>query len=166
MAAILNTLKKVPMPIFGTAATAVSFGTRKAASAPRYAAWGVPVVAGGLWFVWPAVDEEWKQTTFGSGPAAEESAAAAEEKPVVVELTEAAMTKVETAHLPEPEKALTEEEKAVMKAMSEGDFTELEKEWDAFAAKAMNPEDDDDDDDDDEDDEEEEGEEEEEEEDE
>ena len=62
-----NVLKKVPVPLFGTAATAVQFGAKKATSAPRYAQWGVPIAAGGLWFVWPAVDEEWKQSLFQFG---------------------------------------------------------------------------------------------------
>ena len=62
-----NVLKKVPVPLFGTAATAVQFGAKKATSAPRYAQWGVPLAAGGLWFVWPAVDEEWKQSLFQFG---------------------------------------------------------------------------------------------------
>jgi hypothetical protein len=170
--AILNTLKKVPAPIFGTAAIAMGFTSRKAAALPRYAQWGLPALVGGLWFVWPAVDEEWKQSV-GISPAAappaadEDAAAAGAEAPVpsaLASLSDEAQAKVESAHLPEPEKALTEEEKAVMKAISEGDFSELEKEWDNFAVKTMNPndDDDDDDDDDDEEDEDEEGEEEEE----
>ena len=64
---LLSALKKVPVPLFGTAAAAFQFGSRKAASAPRYAQWGVPLVSGGLWFVWPAVNEEWKQS-FGTEP--------------------------------------------------------------------------------------------------
>jgi hypothetical protein len=72
---LFRTLKKVPVPIFGSAATAYQFGSRKVASAPRYSKWAVPLVAGGLWFVWPAVDDEWKQsigtTSSTSDPALE-----------------------------------------------------------------------------------------------
>ena len=155
-ASLINVLKKVPVPLFGTAATAVQFGAKKAASAPRYAQWGVPLVAGGLWFVWPAVDEEWKQSIgFGSTPA---EAAKPEEKKegeakpaIVVELSEEAKEKIEKAYVVETVE-LTDEEKAVMKAVSKGDFTDLEKDWDAFTEKAMIPGDGDDDDDDDDDD--------------
>mmetsp|Transcript_24902 Transcript_24902/g.31352 ORF Transcript_24902/g.31352 Transcript_24902/m.31352 type:complete len:162 (-) Transcript_24902:74-559(-) len=153
-AALFNTLKKVPVPLFGSAATAAAFGARKAASIPRFAPWALPLGAGALWFVWPAVDEEWKATTFGS------SAPAPEEKKV--ELSPEAIEKVEKAYVVE-EKELTAEEKAVVKAVAGGDFSLLEKEWDAFQVKASVPGDGDDDDDDDEDDDEEDEEEEEEE---
>ena len=154
-ASLINVLKKVPAPLFGTAATAVQFGAKKAASAPRYAQWGVPLVAGGLWFVWPAVDEEWKQSIgFGSAPA---EAAKPEEKKegeakpaIVVELSEEAKEKIEKAYVVETVE-LTDEEKAVMKAVSKGDFAALEKDWDEFSEKSMIPGDGDDDDDDDDD---------------
>ena len=90
---------------------------------------------------------------FGGAPAEEEEVKPAA-KPIVI-LDEDSKAKVESAHLPEPEKVLTEEEKAVSKAIASGDFSELEKEWENFTVKAMNPAEDDDDDDDDEDDEEE-----------
>jgi hypothetical protein len=64
---LLSALKKIPVPLFGTAAAAFQFGSRKAASVPRYALWGAPLVSGGLWFVWPAIDEEWKES-FGNEP--------------------------------------------------------------------------------------------------
>ena len=142
-ASLINVLKKVPVPIFGTAATALQFGGRKAASAPRYAQWAVPAVVGGLWFVWPAVDEEWKQSIFGSSP--EEASA----DPAV--LSEDAKEKIEKAYVVETVE-LTDEEKAVMKAVEKGDFSDLEKDWEAFQVKAQVPGDGDDDDDDDDDD--------------
>jgi hypothetical protein len=160
-AAVLNTLKKVPVPLFGSAATAVAFTSRIASKAPKYAPWGVPLGAGALWFVWPAVDEEWKQSIGMGTPAPAAAPAPAKEEPKV-ELSAEALEKVEKAYVSEAEvKELTEEEKAVVKAVAAGDFSLLEKEWDAFQLKATVPgdgddDDEDDDDDDDEDDEEEE----------
>ena len=136
------------MPLFGTAATAFQFGAKKAASAPRYAQWAIPAVAGGIWFIWPAVDEEWKQSIFTGSPAAESAGGPAEdmkEEPVV--LSEEAKNKIEKAYVVETAVELTDDEKAVMKAVQKGDFTLLEKEWDSFQVRASNPEEDDDDDD-------------------
>jgi len=149
-ASLLNVLKKVPVPIFGTAATALQFGGRKAASAPRYAQWAVPAVVGGLWFVWPAVDEEWKQSIFGSSPEETSAAPAADQKEEPVVLSEDAKEKIEKAYVVETVE-LTDEEKAVMKAVEKGDFSDLEKDWEAFQVKAQVPGDGDDDDDDDDD---------------
>jgi len=150
-ASLLNTLKKLPAPLFGTAATAVSFSARKASSIPRYAPWALPATLGGLWFVWPAVDEEWKQSMgFSSPPASAAPPAPAEKEEEKVELSPAQMEKVEKAYIVE-EVELTEEEKVVMAAVAKGDFRLLEKDWEEFTVKAMNPEDDDDDDDDDDD---------------
>jgi hypothetical protein len=138
-ASLLNTLKKVPAPLFGSAAVAVQFGARKASAAPRFAPWALPAIAGGLWFVWPAVDEEWKKSVFGSSSSSE-STPAPETKPEI-ELDQKVMDKVEKAYVVE-EKHLTEQEKNVVKAIGKGDFSELEKEWDNFQIKAENPEED------------------------
>ena len=158
---LLNILRKLPAPIFGNAAVAMKFGMKKATGAPKFAPWGLPLAVGGLWFVWPAVDEEWKQSIgFGDAPASAAPAAAEEKKEEPIVLTEEAQEKVEKAYVVEVVE-LTEDEKAVMKAAESGDFTLLEKEWDSFTVKTMNPEEDDDDDDDDDDEDDEEDEEEE-----
>ena len=141
---LLNSLKKVPVPLFGSASTAVAWTGRKVTRLPKLAPWALPLSVGGLWFVWPAVDEEWKQSIgFGSPPPAE-PAPPAEKK---VELSDEAKAKIENAYVVEGEvkKELTEEEKAVVKAVAAGDFSLLEKEWESFHVKAMNPEEDDDD---------------------
>ncbi len=67
-APILNSLKKVPFPLFGTASTAVAWARPKISALPKLAPWGLPLSVGGLWFVWPAVDEEWKQNMGISSP--------------------------------------------------------------------------------------------------
>jgi hypothetical protein len=150
-ASLLNTLKKVPVPLFGTAATAFKFGCKKVSSAPRYAQWVAPVVAGGLWFVWPAVDEEWKQSIgFGSSSAASEASSSQEKKEEPIVLSADAKEKIEKAYVVESEE-LSDDEKAVLKAVSKGDFSVLEKDWDNFQEKASVPGDGDDDDEDEED---------------
>ncbi len=55
-------LKSIPVPLFGSASTAIAFTSRKVAILPKFAPWAVPLTTGGLWFVWPAVDDEWKQS--------------------------------------------------------------------------------------------------------
>jgi len=151
-ASIINTLKKVPIPLFGNALTATIFGTRKASTLARLAPWGIPLGGGALWFVWPAVDQTWKEEMgFGgsSSPVAQK-----EEK---IELSEEALSKIEAAYVVGgDDRPLSEEEQNVVKAMAEGDYSALEKDWDEFQLRASNPNDDDDDDDDDDDEEEEE----------
>eukprot|EP00568_Trieres_chinensis_P001353 CAMPEP_0183290680 /NCGR_PEP_ID=MMETSP0160_2-20130417/310_1 /TAXON_ID=2839 ORGANISM="Odontella Sinensis, Strain Grunow 1884" /NCGR_SAMPLE_ID=MMETSP0160_2 /ASSEMBLY_ACC=CAM_ASM_000250 /LENGTH=72 /DNA_ID=CAMNT_0025451333 /DNA_START=52 /DNA_END=270 /DNA_ORIENTATION=+ len=53
-------LTHVPVPLFGNAGLAASLTMQKAKALPRFAPWILPGTVGGLWFVWPAVDEEWK----------------------------------------------------------------------------------------------------------
>ncbi|GFH53085.1 hypothetical protein CTEN210_09561 [Chaetoceros tenuissimus] len=97
-----NALKKLPVPLFGTAATAVQFGAKKATSAPRYAQWGVPLAAGGLWFVWPAVDEEWKQSLFQFGSSSHgEVVAKAEDKKDVDEVSDSTQVEDEATNITE-----------------------------------------------------------------
>ncbi len=42
-ASLLNTLKKVPAPLFGSAAVAFQFGASKASAVPRFVPWALPV---------------------------------------------------------------------------------------------------------------------------
>ena len=154
-AAFMNSLKRVPVPLFGSATTAVAWTGRQLSVLPKLAPWALPLSVGGMWFVWPAVDEEWKQSIgLGSSPAAPAPAAEEEKK---VELSSEAQEKIEKAYVVEggeEKKELTDEEKAVMKAVAAGDYSLLEKEWEAFQQKACVPGDGDDDDDDDDDDDE------------
>ena len=153
MSAAFNAISKIPIPLFGTAATAFAFASKKAANSPKWVGWAVPVATGALWFVWPAVDEEWKLEVGISGSTP--SVSSAEEDKI--ELSASALKKIENAYIPvnlhvEPLEVLREDEKAVIKAVAEGDFSLLEKEWDTFQMKASVPGDGDDDDDDDDDD--------------
>ena len=70
-ATVMNLLKCVPVPLFGTASTAVAFMSPKVTRLPKLAPWALPAGVGGIWFVWPAVDLEWKQSMgFAPSPAA------------------------------------------------------------------------------------------------
>eukprot|EP00545_Synedropsis_sp_CCMP1620_P012513 CAMPEP_0119003006 /NCGR_PEP_ID=MMETSP1176-20130426/293_1 /TAXON_ID=265551 /ORGANISM="Synedropsis recta cf, Strain CCMP1620" /LENGTH=175 /DNA_ID=CAMNT_0006954559 /DNA_START=87 /DNA_END=614 /DNA_ORIENTATION=+ len=163
-ALVKSSLGRLPIPIFGSVATLGMWARHSSRSAGPAVGWGFPLVVGGLWFVWPAVDEEWKISMgFMSGdvagaPAAEAADAGAPAA-VVVELSEAAQEAVENAYIP-PDAELhepTEKDIQIGKELRSGEFTTLESDWDDFLAKAIKPgeDDDDDDDDDDEDDEEE-----------
>ena len=124
----------------------------KAKLLPRFAGWAGPLAIGGLWFVWPAVDDNWKiEMGFKADPeAAAKAAAAAEEaaKAKKVELPPEAIAKVEDAYKSEAH-VETEDDKMLAKAASSGEYSELETKWDEFIVKSTKPGEDDDDDDDD-----------------
>ena len=156
MAASLARLAKtMPMPIFGSAGTAAAFTMAKARTLPRFAGWVVPLSIGGLWFVWPAVDDNWKiemglkADPEAAAKAAEAAKEAAKEKKV--ELPPEAVAKVEDAYKAH-EYVETDDDKLLAKAASSGDYGALEEKWDAFAEKSSRPGEDDDDEDEDDDD--------------
>lgn len=57
-AALQRTAFALPVPLFGSVESAVRFGLVKVKKAPKFLPWGVPAAAGGLWFIWPAVQME------------------------------------------------------------------------------------------------------------
>mmetsp|Transcript_14891 Transcript_14891/g.30331 ORF Transcript_14891/g.30331 Transcript_14891/m.30331 type:complete len:180 (+) Transcript_14891:238-777(+) len=146
LARLLNTM---PLPLFGSARTAAAFTIAKARALPRFAGWALPLATGALWFVWPAVDEQWKiDMGIKADPeAAAKAAAAAEEeakKSAPVQLSAEATKKVETAykaHVVEE----TDDDKLLAEAAKKGDFSFLEDKWEAFNEKAIKPGEDDDD---------------------
>ena len=172
-ASLTRLIRTLPVPLFGSLNTAAAFTIAKSKALPRMAGWAVPLAIGGLWFVWPAVDDGWKiEMGFKSDPEAAAAAAAAaqdsaaKEKESKITLSEEAMTKVENAYKAHSEHTDTDDDKLLSVAVKTGDYTALEEKWEAFNEKAIRPgedddEDEDDDDDDDEDDEDEEEEEEE-----
>uniref|UniRef100_A0A6T5YE55 Uncharacterized protein n=1 Tax=Thalassionema nitzschioides TaxID=33649 RepID=A0A6T5YE55_9STRA len=140
----------VPLPLFGSLSTFTAWGSNAARKFPAAAGWAFPGIVGGLWFVWPAVDQEWKEEMGlarkvvppGSAPA-----------PKPVELDDSAKAAIANAHKAEGGHTPTETDIQIGKELRMGVTTSLEKEWEAFNDKAIRPgEDDDDDDDDDEDD--------------
>eukprot|EP00567_Pseudictyota_dubia_P004810 CAMPEP_0197449018 /NCGR_PEP_ID=MMETSP1175-20131217/19913_1 /TAXON_ID=1003142 /ORGANISM="Triceratium dubium, Strain CCMP147" /LENGTH=181 /DNA_ID=CAMNT_0042980997 /DNA_START=86 /DNA_END=631 /DNA_ORIENTATION=+ len=162
-ASLTSLLFRLPAPLFGTAGTAFAWGTKKASALPRYVGWAVPGAVGALWFVWPAVSDDWKIEV---GIMADPEAAAAEAKAkaeaaeaakkpapaIAVELSQEAKDAIATAHKGH-EATMSAEEKTVVAHVKAGDFSDLEKDWDTFAEKSIVPGEDDDDDDEDEDDE-------------
>ena len=163
MASLTKSLLRIPVPLFGTAASAFTLGVKKATAAPRYAMWALPGAAGAMWFIWPAVSDEFK-ISIGMLPDPEAEAASssadasASKAPAVapaVELSEEAQEKVENAYKSHDqivEEKMSDEEKAVLKAVEKGDLSALDNDWDEFMTKAIKPGEDDDDDDDDDDD--------------
>ncbi|KAL7457967.1 hypothetical protein ACHAWC_009978 [Mediolabrus comicus] len=171
-ASLTRLIRTLPVPLFGSLNTAAAFTIAKSKALPRMAGWAVPLAIGGLWFVWPAVDDGWKiEMGFKSDPEAAAAAAAAAQdsasasKESKITLSEEAMTKVENAYKAS-EHTDTDDDKLLSVAVQTGDYTALEEKWEAFNEKAIRPgedddeEEDEDDDDDDEEDEEEEDEEE------
>lgn len=57
---INSRLGRLPIPIFGSVATFANWARHSSRSLVPAAGWALPGVVGGLWFIWPAVDEEWK----------------------------------------------------------------------------------------------------------
>ena len=153
MASLTKSLLRIPVPLFGTAASALTLGAKKATAAPRYAMWALPGAAGAMWFIWPAVSDEFK-VSIGMLPDPEASAAAAAadgSAAKAVELSEEAQEKVDNAyksHDQVVEEKMSDEEKAVLKAVEKGDFGVLDNDWDQFMEKSIKPGEDDDDDDD------------------
>eukprot|EP01082_Thalassiosira_pseudonana_P008451 g7540.t1 g7540 contig24:850301-850971(-) len=162
---LASLIARAPVPLFGSVRTAVAFTTAKARALPRMAGWALPLGAGALWFVWPAVNDEWKISIgLKSDPeAAAKAAAAAKEASAsqkkVEDLPPAVMAKVEAAHK-EHAAVETEEDKALVKMARSGDFSALESQWEEFAEKSSRPGEDDDEEEEDDDEEEEEEEEE------
>jgi len=140
----LQPLKQIPLPIFGTAATATVLSQRYAASIVRLSKMAIPLGAGALWFIWPAIDDNWKQS-IGLGPSKVQSSPAA--APAKVELSKEALKKIETAYITQGDEELSEEEQATLAAISKGDFSSLEQDWDKFIVKVMVPGDGDDEED-------------------
>lgn len=155
--ALTKSLLRIPVPLFGTAASAVSIGTKKAMAVPRYALWAVPGAAGAMWFVWPAVTDDFK-ISIGllPDPEAETAAAAAPAAAPAVELSDEAKAKVDSAYKSADQiiaEKMSDDEKAVLASIAKGDLSVLDNDWDQFMEKSIKPGEDDDDEDEDEEDE-------------
>lgn len=73
----LGPLGLLPVPMFGTLRQAASFAAHHARSLPRFAPWGAAGLVGGVWFVWPALTQDFKANAFGVGQTLEAAAEAA-----------------------------------------------------------------------------------------
>jgi hypothetical protein len=137
-ALVKSSIGRLPIPIFGSVATLGLWARHSSRAAGPALGWAFPAVVGGLWFVWPAVDEEWKiEMGFMKGdPAALEIEVAA--TPVdapVIELDAAAKAAVENAYKPPAEQAPTAKDIQIAKELRSGVTDTLEKDWDDFLAK-------------------------------
>jgi hypothetical protein len=56
-ASLTRLIRTLPVPLFGSLNTAAAFTIAKSKALPRMVGWAVPLAIGGLWFVWPAVDD-------------------------------------------------------------------------------------------------------------
>ena len=65
----LGPLGSLPVPFFGTVRQAVNFALHhgKKSGAARFAPWGATALGAGLWFVWPALTQDFKALAFGVG---------------------------------------------------------------------------------------------------
>jgi hypothetical protein len=154
-ASIARLISAAPLPIFGSLGTAMAWTAPKVRALPRFAGWLVPLGAGALWFVWPAVDDGWKiEMGLKADPEAAAKAAAATKEAAAASakrvLSPAALAKVEGAYKGHAH-VETEDDKLLAKAASSGDYGELEAKWEAFLEKSSNPGEDDDEEEDEED---------------
>ena len=163
-ASLTRLIRTLPVPLFGSLNTAAQFTVAKSKALPRMAGWTIPLAIGGLWFVWPAVDDGWKiEMGFKSDPEAAAAAAAQENSAAEksnesnkITLSEEAMTKVENAyknHHHSEHTNNTDDDKLLSVAVKTGDYSALEEKWEEFNEKAIRPGEDDDEDEDEEEDE-------------
>ena len=121
-----------PVPVFGNL-TFLSHWSQSIGRVLRPAApWALPFVAGALWFVWPAVDDDFKiEWGFMKDPTPPPTAPSSD-----VKLDAAGKKAAENAFkVGHAEHAPSEKEVQIMKEIRKGDFSTLEKDWDAFNLK-------------------------------
>jgi len=144
---ILRHAANVPFPIFGTVATVTQWARHSSRSLYPGIGWALPAIVGGMWFIWPAVDPEWK-LEMGITKA---SKTADEIKEISLTFDEDAQWAIANAHKTPEDFKPSVKDLQVQKEMRRGITTTLENEWDTFISRAIKPGEDDDDDDDDDD---------------
>jgi len=72
----LGTFGKLPVPFFGNLNLTVNFVTHHLTALPRFAPWGAGAGLGAVWFVWPALTQDFK-AGFGIGITLDEEVAQA-----------------------------------------------------------------------------------------
>ena len=155
LAIVRNVLSKVPVPLAGNAVTAVGFAAQKSKAIPRYAPWALPLAAGGAWFIWPAVTDNFK-ITLGllPDPELEAAEAAAAEAASAPAAAVAADDDDDDEDDDEAPAAAPKVDMAVVLAKeAKGDFSHLEQKWETDMKEFVNGDDLDDEDDEDDDDE-------------
>ena len=125
---------------------ALQYTLKKAAKAPQYALWAIPAVAGGAWFIWPAVSEE---TKISWGIKADSEAAAMEvaakeelKKPVVLEeLDKSAKKAIENAYKAHGHVLVVDP--LILAKRTQGDFSDLYQDWEKFHLESLKYDEDD-----------------------
>jgi len=125
--AVLN----FPMPQFATLGGMLQYGRAvgRSLSQPEMVPWAFVGVVGGGWFIWPAIDEEWKNQ-FGLGEKPEEEVIVVVQEPEKPAFDAETQFKIEQAHLKDVE-VETEADKIVIAEIKGGDFGSLEKGWES-----------------------------------
>jgi hypothetical protein len=140
---VLRILCNIPVPGFGNAAVLGSYAKNCArAFHPKLVTpWVFPGVVGLYWFIWPAVDDEFKiRIGLMKDPTPVE-------EPPPVKLDAKALAAIAKAPMGHVEHGPSEDDvKAEILKSVGGDQVELKKEWDSFYAKSTKPGEDDDDD--------------------
>lgn len=128
---IRSPIGRLPFPIFGTVATVTAWGRHSSRSLKPLVGWGFPLVVGGLWFIWPAVDDEWQmEIGFKRNPNPPPPAPKPE-----IKLDASATAAIDNAYKPAASEAPTEKDIQIGKELRMGETTTLEEEWDNFLAK-------------------------------
>jgi hypothetical protein len=153
-ASILRLIGNTPLPLFGSLTTAVAWSTPKLKALPRFAGWTLPLGAGALWFIWPAVDDGWK-VSVGILPdpqavAAKQPIGSSSKGGQVMDVPADIVAKVTAIHHDTNDDGEDMGPDLVAMAASSGDYSALQAKWETFIVKSTNPGEDDDDDDDDE----------------
>ena len=124
---------RIQIPLFGSVAYLSQWVKHHRRVLRPAAPWALPVVVGALWFVWPAVDPEFKiEWGFMKDPNAKPPPPPAAPLKLDAAGKKAADTAFMAGHA---EHAPSEKEVQVMKEIRKGEFGTLEKDWDQFLAK-------------------------------
>jgi len=142
-------LGTIPAPIFGNGAALGRIVARYFPVVAPAIKWALPLSVGGLWFVWPAVDDEFKIQIGMMKPPADPEDAGKPPPPLTWDAS--AQSAIAGAYVEKPE--LDDAAKEVYAQIRAGDFSQIEKEWDETMLRISSPGDGDDSDDDDDDDE-------------
>ena len=149
MATIIKAVRSIPVPQFGNLTSMAEYGRNlgRCFMQPEMVPWAFTGIVGGAWFIWPALDDEWKQSWGFGTKDTELVVVAVPEAKGQVHLSEEAVLKIESAHKAAVHE-VTEIEKAIKAEVNAGNFATLEGSWEADMADFMKTEDEDEDDED------------------
>jgi hypothetical protein len=132
MASIFRAVLNFPIPQFATVGGALQYGRSlgRSLSQPEMLPWAFVGIVGGGWFIWPAIDEDWKNQ-FGLGEKPEEEIIVViDETPAKPAFDAETQFKIEQAHLKDAE-VETEADKIIIAEIKGGNFKLLEKGWES-----------------------------------